>query len=113
MAFGDIPEGAEVAHRCDVRNCVNPSHLWLATHAENMRDMHSKRRHKHGGNASKLAEHQVLDIRAQRARGVPIKDVAAAFGVSQAQVSRIANGTRWAHVGSQGASQASSGQVSG
>lgn len=45
---GEIPEGFEVAHRCDVRTCVNPDHLWLATHAENMADMMAKGRNRPG-----------------------------------------------------------------
>lgn len=42
--FGPLPEGFEVAHTCDVRACFRPSHLFVATHAENMADMARKGR---------------------------------------------------------------------
>lgn len=42
MAFGQIPAGLHVLHKCDVRCCVNPSHLFVGSHRENMQDAQRK-----------------------------------------------------------------------
>jgi HNH endonuclease len=46
---GPIPLGALICHRCDVRGCINPDHLFLGTPSDNMVDMHEKRRARREG----------------------------------------------------------------
>lgn len=51
---GNIPNGLFVLHTCDVRNCVNPKHLFLGTHQDNMKDMTAKGRHAKSRKAIKV-----------------------------------------------------------
>jgi hypothetical protein len=44
IVHGEIPAGAAVLHRCDVPRCVNPSHLFVGTQGDNVRDASRKGR---------------------------------------------------------------------
>jgi hypothetical protein len=112
---GAVPEGMSVCHRCDVRCCVNPAHLFIATHQENMRDLARKGRannraaiqarlisqnapkgSKHG--MALMTEEKVLELRALRASGVPVKELGPRFGISWQQAYGIVCGNNWKHL---------------
>jgi hypothetical protein len=128
LAYGAIPEGLLVLHRCDNPRCVRPEHLFLGTSADNVADRNAKGRQATGarlnipcdrgrghrnprythpettargernGHARFTAE-QVLEIRRLWAAGGMLqRDIAAQFGTDQAVVSLIVRRKTWAHL---------------
>lgn len=101
VSRGNIPKGLFVCHTCDVRNCVNPGHLFLGTPADNAADMARKRRGKGcprpgtSNPACKLSTDSVLSIffstKTQR-------ESAREHGVSQRLVQMIKSGKKWSTV---------------
>ncbi len=45
LAHGKFDPSFFVCHRCDNPSCVNPDHLFLGTHQDNVNDMMAKNRH--------------------------------------------------------------------
>lgn len=94
-----------VCHRCDNPPCVNPDHLFLGTHKDNIKDAQFKGRLKtnlilgrfgsDNGNA-RLTEEQVLEIRAIRAKhGTAYKELATLYSVAPQTIRQICLGERW------------------
>jgi hypothetical protein len=96
-------DGREVCHRCDVAACVNPDHLFLGTHADNMRDWAVKglaiaaahRRRRAPENVEKLTEDDARAVIEMARAGIPHKEIAAKFSISKAYVCNIFKGRRW------------------
>ncbi len=106
-AYGPIPASLSVLHRCDVRACVRPTHLWLGTQRENISDMDRKgRRGTTKGRSfvsmpgesnprAKLTAEGVRAIRERYARGERQTALAREYGVSQAVISAVVLGKAW------------------
>lgn len=91
---GPIPEGLDVAHHCDVRACINPSHLYIATRQQNLADRTARKREPRGErcNLSKLKKSEVEEIRASQQS---VAYLSGKYAVSKAQIYRIKNRENW------------------
>lgn len=113
---GPIPENLHVLHKCDNRPCCNPNHLFLGTHADNMRDMAEKGRSCKGdknnsrlhpeslrqgsaNNKAKISESDIVAIRTTYRSGlVTLKQLAIPLGITEFTVSQIIRRKTWKHV---------------
>jgi hypothetical protein len=90
LFVGRNPSDREVCHSCDNPACINPRHLFLGSHQENMVDRGEKARHR-GMPPWKLAGIMARLLMLDDERGVQ-GQVAREYGVAHATVSRIWNG---------------------
>jgi hypothetical protein len=103
LARGPLPSGPLcVLHRCDNPPCVNPTHLFLGTNADNIRDMHAKgrdnngpRRHGSANHLTKLTPAQALEMRELYQWGASPKALATRFGVNVSHVRYVGIGRLW------------------
>lgn len=109
---GPIPPGMYVCHTCDVKPCVNPTHLFVGTHRDNVDDMVRKGRQARGDGhgsrlhpervargenqgLSKLDWNSVREIRRLRTAGWTYRELAERFGVDYTNIGHIVTGKTW------------------
>jgi len=101
--YGNIPQSMHVCHRCDNTKCVNPKHLFLGTHQDNMKDMMAKGRSRDSqgekNTLAKLKAPEVLLIRHLASSRILSKAyMAKMFKVSPMQIGKIINLKSWTHI---------------
>lgn len=94
-----IPAGKFVRHKCKYKNCVNPSHLELGTHQQNMQDKVRDGTSSRGDQSkrAKITNEMARNIYASKGDGTQ-KQRAERYGVTVHIVAHIDRGTSWKHV---------------
>jgi hypothetical protein len=91
---GSIPAGLCVCHSCDNPECINPEHLFLGTHGQNMRDASQKKRMHLGektGNA-RLTQENVSEIRNSP---FSLRKLAEIYDVTHGTINAVRQGKTW------------------
>lgn len=94
---GPILNGLHVLHNCDTRRCVNPKHLRLGTHAENMQDKVFRGRSKRGSLAktAKYTETQIIEVFELREQGLKHREISAKTGIPMGLIGNVLTGKHW------------------
>lgn len=100
--IGPITPGLHVLHSCDNGLCVNPAHLHLGTHLQNMREREERQRRipargERSGNA-RLTDAKVLEMRDIRRSGVSYAELGKIFGVKWNTAHAACTGRNWKHL---------------
>ena len=108
MHTGIDPAGVCICHKCDIRHCVNPEHLFLGTDRDNIDDKVKKDRQAKGESQglSKLKDADVVLIKQFCLRHPPESGspyspgtfLARWFGVTGQTISYIRLGKTWKHI---------------
>lgn len=100
LAYGCIVDDLLVLHRCDVRLCCNPAHLYQGDAKQNTADSvrrgHHTRMYGEQNGKAKLTEKEVRLIRKRYRRGgITQKSLARYYGVGETTIYYICKGQRW------------------
>lgn len=98
LAVGPIPNGKHICHKCDNKECVNPTHFYVSTNKQNHIDAGQRGLLRHGEShpLHKLTEKQVLAIRRRyKPHLVTMQMLATEYGVAMTCIQSVIEMRTW------------------
>lgn len=104
LTNGPIPDGGLLCHKCNVRACVNPSHIYIGDHGTNAQDALAAGHYTIGEahRSAKLTEATAIEARSRYRKTGPkesnAQELALEYGVSVSAIWHLVNGRTWKHL---------------
>lgn len=97
LAIADRPPGNMLAlHHCDNKGCVNPRHLYVGDHSDNLADEFGRNGIRRPN--AKLTPDDVRRVRALVKSDLTYQQIGERFGVTRAAISEIARKVTWSDI---------------
>jgi hypothetical protein len=96
--IGPIPQSKEIRHLCHQKHCINPGHLSVGTHQENMEDyvrFKLENSTRAPNTQHKLSVSDVLCVQRLLESGKTTTEIAQIFDVTRDHIGRIRNKGAW------------------
>jgi hypothetical protein len=91
LLVGPIPPGADLCHKCDTPQCVNPAHLFVGSVSDNLRDFVKKGR----CGTAKITSDQAVEMRRLYAEGYSVNQLRLMFSLSRTATQKVVKGESW------------------
>lgn len=96
--FGEIEDDLIVRHKCDNGSCINPEHLELGTHQDNIDDKVKRRRSMKGEKHHNTKVKEEIAYFIKNDVEYTAEEISEKYGINVRQVMRIRSGERWGHI---------------
>lgn len=105
LFIGDMSDpDIKLCHHCDNRCCVRPSHMFVGSQEDNIKDCVAKGRHRTGmklgrlNRNAKLTDDKVREIRRLYSEGLTQVELGRQFGVAHTNIGNVLRKNTWKHV---------------
>jgi hypothetical protein len=96
LTHGEVPDGKQVCHTCDVRHCCSPKHLYICSPKENTRDM--MERTGHNRPHARFTDDEVREFRRRYAAGESLTTIAVSADHDVSAMRKLLRGLHYRHV---------------
>lgn len=96
---GEIPRKKYILHKCDIKNCVHPDHIYAGTHQQNMKDKAERSLYRGENHVKSIFKNDdVRNIKALLKRGFSCAYIGRLYKVPAVTIVSIKIERTWRHI---------------